>query len=118
MRLLFAILLLSGCGVIDNKFGGQIAYFGAAQDIDLPYYDADKFIINRNVEIAGAWLDIRADGEPTGFGLGYRDLQITAAPLDCSLVIFVESDTQLQSVRALTEQFYKEGKSPCILKSK
>ena len=116
MRFLCVALLLSGCGAIDDGLGGRTVYAGVAEATDQPTLSGEKFIVNRDIEVLGAWIDRRSNGDAIGFGLGYRAMDITAAPLDCALVIFVKTDSQLESVRALTEQFYSEGESPCIVR--
>lgn len=108
------VVLLAGCGTIPDGKGGETQYIGAASPQVEAGDDTDKQITRQDATIFGIWWDLNSRNDLTGGGFGYRKFKTISAPLDCSLVIFVDNEAQLDSVRALIKSYYKEGQSPCI----
>lgn len=108
------VAMLAGCGTIPDGKGGETQYIGAANPLTEANDESATPITRQDATIVGVWWDLNAKEDLTGGGIGYREFKTVSAPLGCSLVIFVENEEQLESVRALIESYYKEGQSPCI----
>ncbi|MEM6624629.1 MAG: hypothetical protein AAF674_20595 [Pseudomonadota bacterium] len=114
VRLIVASLTLSGCGNIPADNEGTIQYAGAAQ-VEISETDTQgRSVVSRRGWILGGWLDRSASGLISRAGLGYRELDVSEAPMSCGVVIFVETEQQLRQAIDLTEQLFEGGPGPCV----
>lgn len=117
IRSLFALLAaasLSAC-VVAEADGVRVAYFGLAtgEAARVPPPDETDVIVS-DLSVFGLWVEAREDQGVMGAGVGWRDRRAAVAPLDCRMVILVETDEQLAQAEALARELMGEGERLCV----
>lgn len=104
------LLCLAGCAAPEAD-GGTVRFAGLGFGPPLP---ADPSDIRRSeTRILGLWIESNPEGGVVGAGFGWRDRRVVAAPLDCRVVFFVETEAQLAAARRLTMDLAEKGLKSC-----